>query len=397
MTDISRAIRRAFLAAALVLPAIHAVAAGDDSAAIIIDNDSNMVVIGGRVVPPHPIPQNFAAAGGRIVVDKPIGHNAGLAGGSVEIRAPIGGKLGAAGGSITIDAAVGSSVGAAGGEVRIAKNGSIGGTARITGSRLDVDGVVRGSLHAVGEILTINGEVQGDVDAEVEQLVLGPGAKVGGNIKYIAGSEIVKGEGATIGGQVVRRDSASLAHEASRSEGARTAITVIGFIATAMVFLVVLACGAIFLAVAPIFSVEAPDRLRASPGKSFGMGLLTVVGAPILAVLLMITIVGIPVGILIFALYPLALLLGFVVGILWLASWITQLARKPPPPTVARAIGYFAIALLAATIVSKIPVLGGFLVGLLLLMGVGALEVELFRRMRAGSGAMRGRVEVVRP
>lgn len=393
MTDISRAVARAFLAAGLACWAWAAGAAGDDPATVIIDSDSNMVVVGARVHTPHPIPHNFVAAGGRIVVDKPIGHNAGLAGGAVEVRAPVGNRLGAAGGTITVDSAIGGNFGAAGGEVRITRNATIGGSARLAGARLDIDGTVGGDLHAVGETLTINGEVQGDVDAEVESIVLGPGAKVGGSITYIAAKELARGEGAGVGGEVTRRGTGSVA----RSEAVGAAVTLAGIVATVMVFLVLLAAGAMFLAAAPIFSVEAPDRLRASPGKCFGMGLLTVVAAPIVAVLFMVTVVGIPVGMLLFAVYPLAVLLGSVVGILWFAGWLTQLAGRPPPPTVARAIGHFAIALLVATAISKVPVLGSLLAGLLLIMGVGALVVELFRRMRSGSGAMRGRVEVVRP
>lgn len=393
MTDIFRALRRAAIAAGIALAALHALAADN---AVIIDSGSNLVVMGGRVSPPHPIAKNFAAAGGRIVIDQPIGQNAGVAGGSVEVRAPVGGNLGAAGGSVTIDAPVGRNVGAAAGEVRLGRNASVGGEARFTASRVDIDGVVRGDVYAVGETLTINGEVQGDVDGDVDTIVLGPGAKVGGSILHRADTQLKKDETATVAGGVKRRDG-SIAREAARSETATKALGVIGWIATAMVFLFVLAAGAIFLAAAPIFSVESPDRLRASPGKSLGMGLLTVVGAPIVAVLFMITVVGIPVGVLILALYPLALLLGFIVGVLWFASWGAQLAKRPPPPTVARAIGYFALALAVVTLVSKLPVLGGILVGLLLVMGVGAFEAELFRRMRAGSGGMRGRVEVVRP
>jgi cytoskeletal protein CcmA (bactofilin family) len=296
-----------------------------------------------------------------------------------------------AGGTITVDAPVGGKLAAAGGEIRVTRNVTVGKNASVTGSHLDVDGIVSGNLDAVGETLTINGEVRGDVDADVENLVLGPGAKVGGSVSYTG--EFRKEEGAAVGGEVKKRSGESVV----RDKSVKVASTVVGWIATVMVFLMLIVCGAIFLAVAPIFSVEAPDRLRASPGQSLGMGLLTVVGAPIIAVLFMITIFGIPVGVIIFALYPLALLLGFVVGVLWLASWGTQLAKKPPPPTVARAIGYFALALLVITVVGRIPVLGGILAGLLLVMGVGAFEVELFRRMRAGSWANRGRVEVVRP
>ena len=111
----------------------------------------------------------------------------------------------------------------------------------------------------------------------------------------------------------------------------------------------------------------------------------------------MITLIGIPVGIMLVALYPFALLLGFLVGALFVASYVPVVFKKPPPPTVGQAVGHFAIALAVVMLVAKIPSLGGFLVLVLLVLGVGAFEVELFRRMRSGSRSMRGGVEVVRP
>jgi hypothetical protein len=49
-------------------------------------------------------------------------------------------------------------------------------------------------------------------------------------------------------------------------------------------------------------------------------------------------------------------------------------------------------------LVSKVPTLGGIVLCVLLVFGVGAFEVEAFRRMRAGARSARtGGVEVVRP
>jgi hypothetical protein len=274
----------------------------------------------------------------------------------------------------------------------------VGGRTRIMAGNIVIDGVINGDLRAEGDSLTINGTVTGDVKALVDTLTLGPGATITGKLTYVSSNELVKGEGATIGGAVTHLDEDTAVHSAALDELTTAVSTGARIFGTIFSYLVLLAAGAIFIAAAPIFSVEAPDRVKASPGQSFGMGVLTLVGAPVLAVLFMITLIGIPVGVMLIALYPFALLLGFVVGALFLASFVPRALRKPPAPTVKLAIGYFAIALAVVMLVAKVPTVGGILLCVLLVFGLGAFEVELYRRMRSGARSARtGGVEVVRP
>ena len=398
MTNPSRAAR---IAAALLFAAMcafggaaHAAKAlVRDTGAVIIDTDENLVLAGGTVSPGKPVPDNFVGVGGRVVVDQPVGSNVVAAGGTVDLRAAVAGNAVVAGGTVTVDAPVAGDLRSAAGAIRVTKSGVIGGNARLMAGDLTVDGTVKGDLRAEGETVTINGEVQGDVRALADVVVLGPAARITGRLSYV--SVLKRAEGATVGGAVQRLDESAVTREEVRQgvvAGVSTGARIFGTIVS---YLALLACGAIFLAAAPIFSVEAPDRLKSSPGRSIGVGLATIFGTPILAVLFMITLIGIPVGIMLIALYPFALLLGFLVGALFIASLVPQLLKRPPPPTVAQAIGHFAIALAAVMLLAKVPSIGGLFLAAVLVLGVGAFEVELFRRMRSGSRS-RG-VEVVRP
>lgn len=399
MTERSRAGRIAALVVfgAVTLAGSLAHAAKDvDSDTVIVDTDRNLVLAGSRVSPGKPVPDNFVGVGGRVVIDQPVGGNAVAAGGTVDVRSPVGGKGRFAGGTVTIDSAIGSNVSAAGGDVRIGKNATIAGRARVMAGNAVIDGTINGDLKGSADTMVINGTVNGDVKVAAETLKLGPGAKVTGKLSYASATEVQRSEGAVVVGEVTRMDEATAAHQAARDEVVSTVGTAARIFGTIVSYLALLACGAIFLAAAPIFSVEAPDRVKASPGKSIGIGLLTIICTPIVAVLFMITLIGIPVGIMLVALYPFALLLGFLVGALFVASYIPVVLKKPPPPTVTHAIGHFAVALAVVMLVAKVPSLGGFLILVLLVLGVGAFEVELYRRMRSGSRGARG-VEVVRP
>lgn len=373
-------IAAATLVMAIIAP-VHARDAGNS--AVILDTDRTVVIAGGSVSPSKPVADNFIAAAGRIVVDQPVGRSAMLAGGSIDVRAPIGRHLRAAGGSIDIESAIAGHAAIAGGEVRIGRGASITGNANVFSGTITVDGHIGGSLNASAERIIINGQVMGDVKAAADEIVLGPGASIGGSLQYVSSKEVVKGEGATIGGAIKRNEPGTRQAEEDVphvSRGASIAGRVI-------LFLALLGCGAIFLGVAPIFSVETHDRIRSTPWKALGVGALTVIGVPILAVLFMLTIIGIPVGLMLMTLYPIALLLGFIAGTIFVSNTGAGMLKRPPPPTIAAAIGYFAIALVLVMLVDKLPRVGGLLVFVLTLLGVGALLVEVYRRMKAGGRA----------
>lgn len=356
-------------------------AAGTDGSAVIIDTDRSVVLAGGSVNPSKPVPDNLVAAGGRVVVDQPVGRSAILAGGSVGVRAPVGKNLRVAGGSISIEGPVGGSVAAAGGEVHITRGATVGNGARIFGGTITVEGRIDGPLKASAERIIINGEVTGDVKLAGEEIVVGPGARIGGSLQYAAAKALVRDETASIGGPVTHKQPGTKEADEEMphvGRGASIAGTVISFLA-------LLGCGALFLASAPIFTVETPDRIRSRPWKALGVGLLTFIGVPILAILFMLTLVGIPVGVMLLMLYPIALLFGFLVGTLFVGNAGASLLRRPPPPTIAAAVGYFAIALAVVMLVAKVPGIGGLLLTLLILLGLGAFVVELYRRMKGGS------------
>lgn len=378
-------IAASFLALCCGLLAAPAHAESDDST-VIINTDRSVVLAGGNVNPSKPVPENLVAAAGRIVVDQPVGKNAILAAGAIDLRAPVGGSLRAAAGSITVGSSVDGHASLAAGEVRLTREAAIDGAAHIFAGTITIDGHIAGPLRASGERIIINGNVDGDVKAAAEQIVLGPGAHIGGTLEYASASELVKSEGAMVAGAVTRKQTHD-AHDAGEmlprvSQGAKIFGTIVSYLA-------LLGCGALFLSVAPIFSVEAPDRIKSAPGRSLGMGLLALIGVPILAVLFILTIIGIPVGAMLVALYPILLVFGFIVGTLFAANAATSLLKLRPPPTIARAIGHYAIALAVVMLLGRVSGIGGFIVLALIVLGIGAFGVEVRRRMQSNRRSSR--------
>lgn len=121
------------------------------------------------------------------------------------------------------------------------------------------------------------------------------------------------------------------------------------------------------------------------------IGFGTIVALPVLAVLLFITILGIPLGIAVLALYPALLLGGFVVGVLFVARQLAGALRKAEPRRFGPTIAWFALALLLVGIVAGVPFLGGLLGVFLSVAGAGAIVLELHgRRMGPPAAAPAG-------
>ena len=375
MTQDKRSTSAAFLLAfcllgALALPVAAAPEAGD------------VYVAGGDVHTGGPIRGDFGAAGGKVSLDEPVAGDAWLAGGSVEVRAPVRDRLRVAAGEVNVDGVVGGQLVAAGGQLALGPNAVVGGDARLYGGRVNVDGRVDGNLHASARRLVINGVVRGDVDARAETIELGPNARITGTLRYSSRTELRKAEGASIAAVVRQRaprtDDGEVVFRGDLEWPRPWRVGLAGTLS-------LLACGAIFLLLVPRYGTQAAERLREGPLGALTLGVVAVVALPVVAVLLCITILGIPLGLLLLMVYPVLLLAGFFVAVLAVARALAQALRKPPATGFAATFGWFVAALLLVMLVGFLPAIGKVAIALMVLGGTGAALVELQRR-RKGDG-----------
>jgi hypothetical protein len=150
-------------------------------------------------------------------------------------------------------------------------------------------------------------------------------------------------------------------------------VLVAGFLGSALFFLF------------PAFSVGAVRTLGAEPLKALGIGAAALFGVPVLAVLLIVTVVGSALGVALLVLYGLALMAGFLTGALCLGEYAMRVARSGrAPATLGPWIGALLIGLLLIGVLALVPVLGGLVCFAAVLLGLGALVLELFREWQAG-------------
>lgn len=174
-------------------------------------------------------------------------------------------------------------------------------TQKVTGSavavmgNLLVDGAVSGDAVAVLGSNTVNGSVKGSVVAVLGDLTLGPKAEVGGDAVCVGGM-VHRDPGAVVGGNVV--NNIGTHHHISRVLSPLKEIFIGGpFSRWAWIAnLMVLAFYAVVALVFPGGIRRVGSTLLERPGMSILASFLAILCLPVLFVLLLVTIIGIPIA-----------------------------------------------------------------------------------------------------
>jgi hypothetical protein len=331
----------------------------------------NVYSVGASVRPNNGVEGDFVAAGRRVIVDQPVKGDVNVAGGSVDLRVPVGDDVRAAGGDVNIESTIGGELFAVGGTITLTKAARVASNASLFGGTV-----------------AINGDVNNDVRLRAEQIEFGQNAKISGAVNYTSPNEIRRAEGATVGGAVTRvaDDIAMHGHDMSRGNHDWNMQIRRGpsWAGSAFTLLALLACACVFLLMFPVFSMRAADTVKTSPWAALGIGFAALVGVPVLAIFLFVTILGIPLGIIVLILYPLLLLMGYVVGVLFIAKRAQSAIRKDAPDSFATTIGFFALALLLVLLLGKLPVVGSLVTFIITITGIGASLIEVYSRRQTG-------------
>ncbi|HEX7289715.1 MAG TPA: polymer-forming cytoskeletal protein [Conexibacter sp.] len=246
--------------------------------------------------------------------------------------------------------------------------GTVVAPGQVAGDVVVIDGTVRIAGHATGDVVAVSGPVRvtgrvdGDVIAVSDRAFLGPSARVGGDLRY-GDERPVLAPGARVDGKISNEDWA----DAASGWG-----WVSAFAWWLAVSVSTLIAGVLLVWLAPRALHAAERAVRERLGATIGWGVALAIGLPLLAVLALVTLVGIPFGVaLLLAALPI-LLVAYVT-----AAWIVGrrvLRSRSASPWIALLVGWGILRLLAL-----IPVLGG-LVGLVAtIVGLGALAVALWR------------------
>lgn len=297
---------------------------------------------------------------------------------------------------LTIDRKVEGTLSAAGEVVIVTANAEVKGDAWIAARRAAVEGEIEGDLSIRAQEALINGEVKGDVTFYGLDLTLGPDADIRGNVSYYSPSSARIDRNAKVGGEINGHDIATARGQADAPppirpdtrerwrerhieeqwEGPRLAAPGYHMSAGGAVFFGVIALLIVFLA--PITTLRMRDALVGQPLPAIGLGLLWLIGLPVVIVLVAITIVGLPLAFVMLMLWPLGMIFGLAATIAALAEYLASRIGEMGRGGLGRVVGV-VLASAVIWLAISIPVLGALVWLLVVAGGIGLLYLG-FRR-----------------
>lgn len=262
-----------FVAALVVLPGTVS------SAEFITEDDNQMFDLSA------PVGDDLYAAGSTLLIDQDIADDLFVAGQSIEVTASVGQDVYAAGQIISLSAPVGDDAHAAGNQITV--ESEIEGDLFAAGQNLVIgaDSFVGGSAYVAGESVVIRGEIEGDIRAGVNRLTVAEGAVIRGDLITYGEREPVVESGATVLGERTHNQSEMAGREFGEENLLMKWVrSVLSLFIVAIVLVYVLKS----------FTASALSTLRAKTGLSFVVGILSLLLALPLAVILLVSVIGIP-------------------------------------------------------------------------------------------------------
>jgi cytoskeletal protein CcmA (bactofilin family) len=245
---------------------------------------------------------------------------------------------------------------------------------------IDPAGKVGGSITTFVNTLTIDGGVGRDVLAFVNETVIA--GNIGGGIQA-QGNTLKFNSGAQVNGPVKFKGE----HSPEVASGAKLAVPVeftqvehhnryqdSGFYVWRVIWTAaVILFGLVLFSILPAFARATADSAERY-GASFGLGVLVLFGIPIAAIIACITVVGLLIGISTFILWLAAMWCAQIVVGTIVGQWLMGRTRE-----TWQLIGRMTVGVIILRVVEMIPFFGGWVKFAVLLWGMGAISLAIYR------------------
>lgn len=285
-----------------------------------------------------------------------------VAGGTVILKGSIGDDLIVAGGNIIVDTNIKDNAIMAGGGINVGEEAKIGRDLLLGAGQAVLAGEVKRNLKTSSKTLTVQGKIGGDLKGRFDQeLVVTSSAEIKGNLDYKAPSEAKLEEGAKILGET----------KWERLEKARVLPRLIS---TWKIFdgLGLIILGLIMAFFLPNQIKKVLSIFNQSPVKSFGWGLVLFFVIPLVSLVALFTLVGIPLAIVLLCLYLASLILSKTLVGIWLGTKVISCFRKEVSFILGAVLGCLILAVLMI-----VPYFGFLIKLTAIIFGLGAIILRL--------------------
>ena len=326
-------------------------------------------------------PDNYYAAGSEVEIVTPMGADVIVAGRRIDIKERVAGDILAAGWRVTltapadddvrmagaeisVNAPVSGDVTIAGGDVTLGSDTRVGGRSWVTGQTIRVDGVFDRELQIAGANVQISGEIRKPLRVIADSLEILPGAQIQAGLAYKSPKEARIAQGASLVGPVTfDRIPEREAREARQLPTASSLLFALHL----------LFAGWLVVLFFPKVETSVVETFRMRPGRSLLAGFVLLVCTPIAAVLLVMSVLGLPIGLVLAAAYAIALFVGVLATAFFVGDVEARLLERGPTSTRRQQMLVLVAGVVTLAVLRSL--LGGIVVFAGVVVGLGAMAV----------------------
>lgn len=311
------------------------------------------------------VAQDLVSVGGRSTLNGSVGGDALMLGGSVDVHGPVGDDLRVVAGDVIIAEPISGDVFVMGGSIKVLSTASIGGDLLVYGGDVEVSGSVGGDIVGTVESLRIDAPVAGLVNVTAPTLTLGDRADIAGSVQYVSSEALTRSPNAKIAGEIIRNDVVA-------SDDGYSPVKI------ALIFiLIALFSSLMWYLLARTVITKIVDRALARSIRPVLLGFITFFAAPVIIIILTVSVLGTFVGLASFFAYMLLLFITAMSMAAVLGVFALRQYKKQAVPAVNPLSLLLGVALMALILV--VPVVGPMILLGLFLVTMGAIADILLR------------------
>jgi len=282
----------------------------------------------------------------------------------IRINGEVGGNIRVAGNSININNRVARNVNAFGANVILDKNSQIGWDVLAAANNIETHGEIIGSLSGSAGRALISGKTGKNISLKLadtetnEGLIVSPEAAIGGGLTYTTNKTAQIPQTATIGGKIEQK------FPEVKPDNKLSSLVWPKIYSIFCAFVI----GLILIFLGKNSTLKILDKIQDKPKRVILTGIIIMFAVPPISLFLMFTLIGIPLALILLAIWFIALYVSKIFTALLLGQWILKnLIKKGETPLVwSLIVGVILLWLLIA-----LPFIG-WIVGLFAIwLGLG--------------------------
>jgi hypothetical protein len=317
----------------------------------------------GKTVMSGTVAEDMYAMGASVIVNGEVGSDLSIFSGTSQLHASVTDDVRILAGEVTIAEDIGGDVFVIASSLSVLSTANISGDVFFFGGVLSIEGDVSGSVHGKAQSVEINGHVMGDVDLVASSgLIFGDTAVIDGSVRYTSLVPLSRSQGTEIVGDIQKAEFVAT----DTRQQMREILVPIFMVLFATLSVYLLAKREIELVVTSVENFFV---------RNFLIGCAVLLLGPLVAIILMATVLGLFVGVIVIAIVLLLYVLGLVLLSAVLGAFVVKLFTKNATVTL--------ISILVGSIVLQlflfIPVVGPLLLFVLYALTVGALSGRIYQ------------------